>query len=80
MKNYIRAVLDDLQQKKSEKDFIPPVPKTPTDGKTNYLDVPPAPLMPDDLENQDLSGDPEERLEQLDQQAQDAEVRETLEP
>jgi hypothetical protein len=80
MKNYIRAVLDDLKQTKSDKDFIPPIPKTPQDGKTTYLDVPLAPLMPDDLENQDLSSDPEERLEQLDNQAQDADVRETLEP
>ena len=79
MKNYIRAVLDDLQQTKNEKDFIPPIPKTPTDGKTTYLDVPPEPPLPDDLENQDLSGNPEECVEQLDQQAQDAEVRETLE-
>jgi hypothetical protein len=80
MKNFIRAVLDDLKQTKTDKDFIPPIPKTPTDGKTAYLDVLPAPPLPDDLENQDLSGDPEERVEQLDQQTQDAEVREKLEP
>jgi hypothetical protein len=79
MKNYIRAVLDDLQQTKNDKDFIPPIPKTPTDGKTTYLDVPPAPPMPDDLENQILSSHPEECAEQLDQQAQDDEIRETLE-
>jgi hypothetical protein len=36
-------------------------------------------VVPQDLENQDLSADPEQRLKQLDQQAQDAEVRETLE-
>ncbi len=78
MKNYIRGVLDDLKQTKSEKDFVPPIPKAPTDGKTTYLDVPPARPMPNDLENQILSGDPEECVEQLDQQAQDAEVRETL--
>jgi hypothetical protein len=35
--------------------------------------------MPDDLENQILSSDPEECSEQLDQQAQDDEIRETLE-
>jgi hypothetical protein len=39
--------------------------------------VPPA--APQDLENQDLSSNPEERVRQLDQQAQDAEERETLE-
>jgi hypothetical protein len=37
------------------------------------------PVVPLDLENQDLSSDPEQRARQLDQQAQDAEVRETLE-
>jgi hypothetical protein len=79
MKTYIRAVLDDLQQTKTNKDFIPPIPKAPTDGKTTDLDVPPAPPMPDDLENQDLSTDPEECVRQLDQQAQDDEIRETLE-
>jgi hypothetical protein len=72
-------MLEDLQQNKSGKDFIPEIPKAPTDGKTEYLDAPAEPIVPDDLENQDLSGDPEERLEQLDNQAQDAEVRETLE-
>jgi hypothetical protein len=44
---------------------------------------PPPPVVPQsvplDLENQDLSSDPEQRVRQLDQQAQDAEVRETLE-
>jgi type IV secretory pathway VirB10-like protein len=79
MKNFIRAVLDDLKQTKSDKDFIPPIPKAPTDGKTNFLDPPPEAPLPDDLENQNLSSDPEERVEQLDQQAQDDEVRETLE-
>jgi len=34
---------------------------------------------PQDLENQDLSSNPEERVRQLDQQAQDDEERETLE-
>jgi hypothetical protein len=78
MKTYIRAVLDDLNQTKSGKDFIPPIPKSPTDGKTTYLDVPEPAVVPDDLENQDLAADPEERVEQLDQQAQDNEIRETL--
>ncbi len=39
---------------------------------------PPA-VVPQDLENQDLSRDPEELVRQLDQQAQDDEERETLE-
>lgn len=79
MKNYIRAMLDDLKQTKSSKDFIPPIPKAPTDGKTTYLGDPPPAVMPDDLENQDLSADSEERLRQLDQQAEDDEMRETSE-
>jgi hypothetical protein len=37
------------------------------------------PVVPQDLENQDLSSNPEERVRQLDQQAQDDEIRETLE-
>jgi len=37
------------------------------------------PVVPQDLENQDLSSNPAERLRQLDQQAQDDEERETLE-
>lgn len=79
MKNYIRAMLDDLKQTKSSKDFIPPIPQAPTDDQTTFLGDPAAAVVPDDLENQDLSTDPEERLRQLDRQAQDAEVRETLE-
>ena len=37
------------------------------------------PVVPQDLENQDPSSNPEERVRQLDQQAQDDEIRETLE-
>jgi hypothetical protein len=37
------------------------------------------PVVPQDLENQDLSANPEECVRQLDQQAQDDEERETLE-
>lgn len=79
MKKYIREMLDDLHRKKANKDFIPPVPPAPQDGKTKYLDPPPQPVVPDDLENQDLSGDPVERVRQLDFQAQQNEERETLE-
>jgi hypothetical protein len=47
----------------------------------NKKQQPPAapPVVPQDLESQDLSSNPAERVRQLDQQAQDAEVRETLE-
>ena len=66
MKKYIREMLDDLRKEH--------------EAKTVKLDAPPAPALPEDLENQELSADPVERVRQLDQQAQDAEVRETLEP
>lgn len=79
MKKYIREILDDLQPKKDGRDFIPPVAPSPTDGKTAYLNPPPEPPLPEDLNNQELSADPEERLEQLDYQAQENEERETLE-
>ena len=79
MKKYIREILDDLRPKKDSRDFIPPVPPAPTDGKTTYLNPTPEPPLPEDLDNQDLSDDPEERVEQLDFQAQENEERETLE-
>jgi hypothetical protein len=39
----------------------------------------PAPVVPQDLNNQELSRNPEERVRQLDFQAQEDEERETLE-
>ena len=79
MKKYVREILDDLKHTKSPRDFIPPVPKASTDAATIDLNAPEAPVVPDDLENQELSLDPAVRVQQLDQQAQDNEVRETLE-
>ena len=76
MKKYIRDMIDDLQRAK-KKDFLPPVPKSPTDGKTIDLNVPPEPELPGDLANQELSKDPKERVRQLDYQAQKDEERET---
>jgi hypothetical protein len=78
MKQYIRDIIDDLK-KAGEEDFIPAIPKTPTDGKTVYLDPPPVAPTPEDLNNQNLSSDNEERVKQLDYQAQKDEERETLE-
>ena len=75
MKKYIRDMIDDLQRPKN-KNVIPPVPKAPADGKTDYLNPPPEPPLPDDLANQDLSDDPSERVRQLDFQAQQDEERE----
>ncbi len=93
MKKYIRDMLDDLtkkrdektrdEKKRDEKDYTPPIPAAPTDGKVidldAELDAAPAPVVPCDLENQDLSSNPQQRVRQLDQQAQDDEERETLE-
>jgi hypothetical protein len=78
MKKYVRDILNDLKQPKSTRDFIPPVPQSTTDGKTLDLNPPQEPPEPGDLENQELSNDPAIRVEQLDQQAQDDEERETL--
>lgn len=49
------------------------------DDLTKKQQPPPPPPVSEDLENQDLSANPEERVRQLDQQAQDDEERETLE-
>ncbi len=49
------------------------------DDLTKKLDPAPAPGVPADLDNQELSKSPEERVRQLDQQAQEAEEREALE-
>jgi hypothetical protein len=77
MKKYIREIMNDMTQPKDSRDFIPPVPKASTDPATVDLNAPEAPVVPDDLENQELSLDPAVRLQQLDQQAHDAERRET---
>ena len=76
MKKFIREMLDDLRRKNT-KDYIPPIPKPSTSGPVDDLDVPAAPVVPEDLENQELSDDPAQRVRQLDFQAQKAEERET---
>lgn len=68
MKKYIRAVLDDLRTGK--KDYIPPIPEPLKHAKTIDLDVPPAPVVAEDLDDQSLSKDPQEEVRQLDWQAQ----------
>jgi hypothetical protein len=62
MKKYVRAVLDDLKSK-TKKKVNPP--------KTN-------PIVLQDLENQVLSKDPQQKVRQLDYQAQKAEERQKL--
>lgn len=78
MKQYIRDIIDDLK-KAGEEDFMPAIPQTPAGGKTVYLDPPPVAPTPEDLDNQSLSSDNEERVKQLDYQAQKDEERQTLE-
>ena len=80
MKKYIREMLDDLQRK-TTKDFIPPIPVEAKQAATTDLDIAPepapAPALPTDLENQILSDDALERVKQLDFQAQQNEERES---
>jgi len=84
MKKIIREMIDDLRREdvrrtKGKKNFIPTIPAAPTDAPTTNYDVPPPPVVPEDLNNQVLSQDPEQRVRQLDWQAQQDEERETLE-
>jgi len=76
MKKYIREMLDDLRRPKSN-DFVPPIPKPSIDTPVADLTPPEGPVVPDDLENQELSNDPLERVRQLDFQAQQVEEENT---
>ena len=76
MKKYIREMIDDLKQGK-EKDFIPAVPKGPKENPVVDLTPPPAPAIPDDLSNQVLSKNAEEKVRQLDYQAFESERLQT---
>ena len=71
MKKFIRDMIDDLQRKK-DKDFVPNIPAGLNGGKMTQFEP-----QPGDLENQELSKDPLERVRQLDFQAQQDEERET---
>ncbi|MGH9558804.1 MAG: hypothetical protein ACRD30_06140 [Bryobacteraceae bacterium] len=70
MKKYIREMIDDLTKRKN-KDYVPPAPAVD-------LDIPPQAALPEDLEDQELSRDPAQRVRQLDFQAQQDEERETI--
>ena len=74
MKKYIREMLDDLRGK-STKDYVPPIPKPSTNAPEIDLNAGAEPALPTDLENQDLSDDPLERVRQLDFQAQQSQER-----
>ena len=76
MKKYVREMINDLRRK-GKRDFIPPVPKASTSGPVTDLNASPQPVVPGDLQNQELSSDPLERIKQLDFEAHADEVRET---
>ncbi|HTB15081.1 MAG TPA: hypothetical protein VK752_26095 [Bryobacteraceae bacterium] len=67
MKKYIREMIEDLKHSKAKsKDFVPAAPK----GN-------PEAAMPDDLSNQVLSKNAEEKVKQLDYQAFESERLQT---
>jgi hypothetical protein len=68
MKRIIRGILADLGKKR--KDYTPPIPAAPTNARTTHLDKGPLPTGPEDLDNQQPSEDPAERVRQLDYQGQ----------
>jgi hypothetical protein len=70
MKTYIREMIDDLRREHTN-DAAPAVPAVPEPPQTGE----PAATLPEDLNNQELSENPEERLRQLDFQAQKDEER-----
>lgn len=76
MKKYIREMLDDLKNTKG-KNFVPTVPKGKKENPVVDLTPPPEPVVPDDLSNQELSKNAEERVKQLDYQAFQSERRQT---
>jgi hypothetical protein len=65
-------MINDIRRKNT-KEFIPPIPAPSPKSKTSALTPPPAPAVPDDLENQILSDNALERLRQLDFRAQETE-------
>jgi hypothetical protein len=76
MKKYIREMIDDLKSPKSNKDFVPPVPKGAKEDPVKEMTPSPQP-MPQDLSNQELSKNAEEKVKQLDYQAQQSERLQT---
>jgi hypothetical protein len=76
MKKYIREMIEDLKHPKKS-DFIPAVPKEGKENPTVDLTPPPQPALPDDLSNQVLSKNAEEKVRQLDYQAFESERLQT---
>ena len=77
MKKHIREMIDDLKHPKANKQFIPAVPKAPKENPMVDLTPPPEAPVPDDLSNQVLSKNAEEKVKQLDYQAFQSERRQT---
>src|SRR5271169_5768575 len=77
MKKYIREMIEDLKRPKGNKDFIPPVPKGAKENPVTELTPPPATVIPEDLSNQELSKNAEEKVKQLDYQGQQSERLQT---
>jgi hypothetical protein len=77
MKKYIREMLDDLKRPKDSKDFVPPIPNSGKPNPMVNLTPPPEPPVPQDLSNQELSKNAEERVKQLDYQAFESERLQT---
>jgi hypothetical protein len=77
MKKYIREMIDDLKHPKANKDFVPPVLKGGKENPLVELMPPPAAPVPDDLSNQMLSKNAEEKVKQLDYQAFESERLQT---
>jgi len=69
MRQFVRDILDDLK--------VPSQKETPA-VKTVYLDPPKPEPVPEDLDNQILSNDAEQRVRQLDYQAQKRKEAENL--
>ena len=78
MKKYIREMIEDLKNSKA-KDFIPAVPKGAKEDPVVALTPPAQPTMPDDLSNQVLSKNAEEKVKQLAYQAFESERLQTNE-
>jgi hypothetical protein len=76
MKKHIREMIEDLKTSKA-KDFIPAMPKGAKEDPVVELTPPPQAAMPDDLSNQVLSKNAEEKVKQLDYQAFESERLQT---
>jgi len=76
MKKHIREMIDDLKHAKA-KDFVPPAPKGRKEDPMAAMTPPPEAALPDDLSNQVLSKNAEEKVRQLDYQAFESERLQT---